>query len=100
MQRSKRQQLTIVAEKAIENLLVNDLKRLGARGHTRWYVAGEGTHGSRQDDWEQSRNVCIQVICDPAIGEAVLEHLYRKYYQNYAIIATVTEVEVLRAEKF
>jgi nitrogen regulatory protein P-II 2 len=96
----KRTLLTIVTEGVIERAVVEDLKRLGAHGYTVVEARGEGARGVRAADWEHSSNVRIETICERGVAETILEHLTRVYYANYAMIAYLSEVEVVRGEKF
>ncbi|GMU45163.1 hypothetical protein [Thermomonas sp.] len=95
-----RKLLTIVTEAAIETVLLQDLERLGAHGYTLTEARGKGGRGVRKSDWDASSNVRIEVVCDAATAEAIAAHLQAKYYDDYAMILFVTDVAVLRPEKF
>lgn len=92
--------LTIVAESAIETLLLRDLERLGAQGYTLTDARGKGSRGMRNADWDASSNVRIEVVCDAATAAAIAAHLQAKYYDDYGVILFMTDVAVLRPEKF
>jgi hypothetical protein len=96
----KRTLLTIVTEGVLERTIVQDIKRLGAHGYTVVEARGEGARGVRAADWEHSSNVRIETICERSVADAILAHLSEKYYANYAMIAYLAEVEVLREDKF
>ncbi len=96
----RRKKLTIVTEAALETTLVEDIERLGAKGHTVFEVGGKGAHGARKGDWDQNRNIQIDVICDDKVAERITEHCAANYYQHYAMIIYLSDVEVLRPEKF
>jgi hypothetical protein len=96
----KRTLVTIVTEAVLERQLVGDLKRLGAHGYTVTEARGEGQRGVRAADWEYSKNIRIETICEAGAAQAIMEHLSRTYYANYAMIAFTHEVEVMRPEKF
>lgn len=95
-----RKLLTIVTEAAIEDVLLRDLERLGAHGYTVSEARGKGSRGVRNADWDASRNVRIEVVCDTATAEAIAAHLQARYYDNYGMILFVSDITVLRAEKF
>jgi nitrogen regulatory protein PII len=97
---TQRKLLTIVTETAIEGLLVKDLERLGAHGYTVTDARGKGSRGARSSEWDASSNIRIEVVCDAATAEAIAEHLQARYYDNYAMILFMTDVVVLRPEKF
>lgn len=96
----KRTLLTIVTEAVLERQLTEDLKRLGAHGYTVVEARGEGSRGARAAEWEYSKNIRVETVCEQRVAEAIMAHLSRTYYADYAMIAFTTEVEVLRPEKF
>jgi hypothetical protein len=100
MQTEKRTLLTVFTEASIEHVLVKDMDRLGIRGYTISDARGKGSRGVRNADWEESRNIRIEIICARPQAEALLAHLQAGYYANYAMVACVSEVEVLRPGKF
>jgi len=95
-----RKLVTIVTEALIETPLTRDLERLGARGYTITKARGKGHRGVRSAAWEASRNIRVEVVCDEATAMAIAEHLQEHYYDNYAMILTVSDVQVLRRQKF
>ena len=42
----------------------------------------------------------IEVIATPELAEKILEHVAKHYFDNYAMIAFIHDVEVLRGDKF
>jgi hypothetical protein len=92
--------VTIVTEAVLERQLAEDLKRLGAHGYTIVEARGEGSRGIRAAEWEYSRNIRVETICEQHVAEAIMKHLVATYYANYAMIAYTSEVEVMRPEKF
>jgi nitrogen regulatory protein PII len=100
MQTSIRKLVTIIMEARVETLITRDLTRLGAHGYTVTEARGMGARGVRAANWEADRNIRIEVLCKEEIGRAVLDHLYAEYFENYAMVAFLQDVEVLRPEKF
>lgn len=96
----KRTLLTIITEAIIEQTLLNDLERAGMRGYTVTDARGRGSRGIRDATWDEAANIRIEVICPRAQAEDLLAHLESHYYANYAMVAFLSEVEVLRPEKF
>jgi nitrogen regulatory protein PII len=92
--------VTIVTEAVLERQLGEDLKRLGVHGFTVVDARGEGSRGIRGADWEYSRNIRVETICERQVADSIMKHLSATYYANYAMIAYVSEVEVMRPEKF
>lgn len=100
MNGEKRTLLTIITESVIEHILVKEIERLGARGYTVTDARGKGHWGVRSADWSTTSNVRIEVICDQRTAKIIVDHLQAHYYENYAMVLYVSEVSVLRPEKF
>lgn len=100
MQGTKRKLVTVVAEAAIEKLLAKDLADLGLRGYTILDARGVGARGVRPQDWEQSGNVCFQIVCGEADAQALLARVRDTYWTDWAVVCWVSDVEVFRPEKF
>ena len=92
--------LTIITESSLEKRLVADLKRLGAPGYTVCDAHGEGHRGVRNSGWQASGNIRVEVICDEATVATIAEQIRDRYYSDYAMILYLSEVRVLRPEKF
>jgi nitrogen regulatory protein PII len=95
-----RKLMTIVTEASLEQLLVDDLERLGAHGFTVTDARGKGTRGVRSSAWAPSANIRIEVVCDETTANAIALHLRERYYAHYAMILFIADVSVLRPEKF
>lgn len=100
MIRHMRKLLTVITESALESSLISDIEKLGARGYTITDARGKGGRGARNASWEASGNIRMEIICDDKKADAIANHLRERYYDNYAMILTLTDVEVLRPEKF
>lgn len=100
MSHSMRKLLTVVTEAALENVLVKDFETLGVRGYTIIDARGKGSRGTRDATWGESSNIHVEIVCDEATAAAIADHLQNRYYQDYAMILFVSEVAVLRPEKF
>ncbi len=92
--------LTVVTEAALEKPLQRDLKQLEARGYTISSASGRGSRGARNADWEASGNIRVEVVGSEAKVRRIAEHLQQRYYENYAMIIWLSDVEVLRPGKF
>lgn len=100
MQPSPRKLVTIVTEATIEKELLAALDALGATGYTVTDARGRGHRGVRASGWEFGANVRIEVVCDARTANAIADHLREHYYPHYAMILFLSDVEVLRPEKF
>jgi len=54
----------------------------------------------RDAAWRESSNIRIEVICPRPQAESVLDHIQKRYYADYAMVAFLAEVEILRPHKF
>ncbi len=95
-----RKLVTIVTEAALEQALVGEIQSLGATGYTITDARGKGGRGVRNATWTPSANIRIEVVCQEAIADAIAAMLRSRYYDNYAMILFISDVAVLRPEKF
>lgn len=86
--------VTIVTEASIEKLLINELNNLGVSGYTITDARGRGGHGTREADWKTSSNIRIEIICNSDLADKILKMVYKCYYNNYAIITFLSDVNV------
>jgi hypothetical protein len=91
--------VTIVAEAVLEPRLIEQIKQFGAKGYSISEVRGEGSRGVRASDWE-GRNIRIETLVGPPVAERILDHLVAHYFEHYAVIAWVSDVAVVRGEKY
>lgn len=96
----KRTLLCVITEAVLEQTLLRDLDRLGVRGYTVSDARGRGSRGIRDAAWDEAANIRIEVICARALAESTLEHIQARYYANYAMVAFLQEVEIIRPQKF
>lgn len=100
MELVKKQLVTIICEAQIENNLVEDFDKLEVGGYTICEATGDGSRGVRAGNWEQDRNIRIEIVCSTEEADKIMKHLYAEYYENYAIISYQTDVRVIRDDKF
>ncbi len=91
--------VTIIADEVIEKRLIADVKKLGAKGYTIAKAHGEGAKGERMSEWE-GENVRLETLVSESVAEKIMAHLAEHYFPNYTIIAYLSDVAVLRGEKF
>lgn len=54
----------------------------------------------RNAGWDRTINLRIEVVCDSTAASAIASELRMHYYDHFATIPFMADVEVLRAEKF
>ena len=91
--------VTIVTEGLLKEQIINLLKRHETTGFTISKVQGEGSKGVKASDWE-GPNLKIASIVDPKVANQILDEVGEKYFDDYSVIAWLTDVSVLRGSKF
>jgi hypothetical protein len=92
--------LVIVAEAALEKLLVRDARERGARSWSVAEVHGASVEGEREGAWEADRTIELKLICDPAVADAIAEHVIASYGANYSVALYFSPVQVLRPQRY
>ena len=95
-----RKLLTIICEASLEQAIVDDLVALDVHGYTISDVRGCGAHGRRDANWPHSANIRFEVLCAEKTALKILDHLQETYYANYGMVTFLSDVLVLRPEKF
>ncbi len=91
--------LTIVTEGLLKEPMIAVLKSHGATGYTITRADGEGSRGMRTRDWE-GPNLKFECVLSEEAANAALDEVGERFFENYSVIGWVTQVSVLRAEKF
>jgi len=92
--------LTIVTEAALESDLVALFRAHKLRGWTIVEARGKGDHGVVQGTFDASANIQIEIIVETPIAEDLADKILQQFGQNYALIQWLSEVRVIRADKF
>jgi len=100
MEKHQRKLLVVITEAAIERLVIQDARRLGALGYTASAVRGGGLQGEREGAWEADRSVELKFVCAVDIADRIAAHLLAHFAPNYAMTIWLADVQVFRAEKF
>ncbi len=91
--------VTIIGDETVRYRIVKEIQEMGCSGYTDYLVHGKGDRGVRPRHAEPA-NAKIEVITTPEVAERILNHIEAHYFNNYAMIAFLDDVEVLRGEKF
>ena len=100
MQTHSRKLLVVICEAALEKLLAEDARRLGAAGYTVTDVRGSGRGGTRDGSWEADRSIEMKVICEAGVAERLAAHVLATYGPHYSVTLYFADVSVVRPEKF
>ncbi|OYV07363.1 MAG: transcriptional regulator [Verrucomicrobiales bacterium VVV1] len=97
--RAPLRKVTIIAERVLRDDLITLIKERGASGWTLTMVEGEGSRGIRASEWE-GRNVQIDTLVPSEVAETIMDEVGRRYFKDWSVIVYVTDVEVLRKDKY
>lgn len=97
---SVRKLITVICESCLEEPITSAAKEIGARGYTVSDARGSGAHGLRDGSWPENANIRIEILCDESTATRILDLLVDTYYPHYTLVTFVTDVGVLRPEKF
>ncbi|RBP51657.1 P-II family nitrogen regulator [Arenicella xantha] len=92
--------VTVFTEAAIESSLVHELDGIGVPGYTITNARGKGSGGVRSGAWEANANIRVEILCAEALAELLISRLQERYYEHYSMVMYMSDVDVLRPEKF
>lgn len=92
--------ITIITESVLEHTLEADIERLGGRGYTITDARGKGHRGTRDAGWSGDSNICIEVVGKAEIIDSIAGYLSETYYEDYAMMIYLSDVQILRKKKF
>lgn len=91
--------VTIVTEAELESRIARDILAAGAKGFTSSMARGEGAHHRHASDIEGG-NVRIETVVAEPVADAIMAMLADRYFPNYATVAWLSSVRVVRADEF
>ncbi len=91
--------LTVVSESLLRDQLLDLMREAGATGFTVTTADGEGSRTNRLTEWE-GPNVRIESILGAELADQILGEIAERYFEDYGVIAWLTEITVWRAKKF
>lgn len=92
--------LTITCEILAQTNVIDILQKHGVSGYTFYEVGGNGSKGIRGQGFQSEKNIKIEVILQEKKLSDVLEKIARTLFSDYTIITYVSDVGVVRIEKF
>ena len=92
--------LTITCEILAQENIIEILKKHAITGYTTYEVDGNGERGLRGQGFKNEKNVKVEVIVREEKLSDVVEEISRILFANFAIVLYVSDVGVLRPEKF
>ena len=92
--------LTITCEILAQKNVIDILKNHEITGYTSYEVDGNGEKGLRGQGIKAEKNVKVEVIMREEKLSDVIEDISRILFPDFAIILYVSDVGVVRTEKF
>ena len=89
----------MVCEAALESRLIRDCTTLGAKGYTITDAHGAGPRNQRNGDLEGG-NIKIEIITDELTVQKMVEKLELEYFPHYAVSCWVSDVSILREDRY
>ncbi|MFB5598398.1 MAG: P-II family nitrogen regulator [Nitrosopumilus sp.] len=92
--------LTITCEILAQKNIIEILNKHEITGYTTYEVEGNGARGIRGQGFKNEKNVKVEVIMHEEKLQDVVEEISRTLFANFAIVLYVSDIGVLRSEKF
>jgi len=92
--------LTITCEILAQKNIIEILKKHEITGYTSYEVDGNGARGLRGQGLQTEKNVKVEVITREEKLSDVIEEISRTLFANFAIVLYVSDIGVVRTEKF
>jgi hypothetical protein len=99
LETAKLKLVTIIASSELQERLIDDLRKLGARGYTVSQASGGGLHGPRQRGIWDTGNVRIETLVPADIAARVLDRVVRAY-EGLSLVALMHDVEAVPRAHF
>lgn len=91
--------LTVIFENVLRDEIETVFVKGGASGFSVTRVDGKGSRGVRASEFE-GPNLKIEAIVSAELSDSILKVIEQSYFEDYAVIAWETQVNVLRGSKF
>ena len=92
--------LTVTCEILAQKNILEILNKHDITGYTLYEVGGSGSKGVRGHGFKNEKNIKIEIISTEARLKDVMEEITRLLFSDFAIIVYLSDVQVLRPEKF
>lgn len=92
--------LTITCEILAQREVIEILEKNKITGYTTYEVSGNGARGLRGQGFKNEKNIKIEIVMREEKLQDIVEEISRTMFSNFAIILYVSDVSVVRTEKF
>ncbi len=92
--------LTVTCEILAQKDIIEILKKHDITGYTTYEVEGNGARGLRGQGLKNEKNVKVEVIMREDKLSDVIEEISRTMFANFGIVLYVSDIGIVRTEKF
>jgi len=93
--------VTVVGETVIMKDIAEEGMKLGATGFTLSEVIGEGARSARNvATTTGAKTMKLEFVVPGEVATAILTHVSHEYFEHYAIIAWLSDVQVVRGQQY
>jgi nitrogen regulatory protein P-II 2 len=93
--------VTVVGETVIMDDIAKEGLELGATGYTLTEVIGQGSRSTRNVIVTgSSKTMKVEFVVPMDVAEKILKHVSHNYFEHYACIAWLCDVQVVRGEAY
>ena len=92
--------VVVIADTALERILLSEFLKLGAKGYNCAYCFGKGRHETIEDPYTGRSRVRIEVLTTHSVAATILEYVHRKQFGSYPAAAYHDTVEVDARDNF
>jgi nitrogen regulatory protein P-II 2 len=93
--------VTVVGETVIMEDIAQEGVQLGATGYTLSEVVGQGSRGARNVIVTgASKTMKLEFVVSMDVAEKILMHVSHNYFEHYACIAWLSDVQVVRGLQY
>jgi hypothetical protein len=92
--------VVVIADTALEKILLSEFLKLGAKGYNCSYCFGKGRHETLEDPYTGRSRVRIEVLTRSNVAMAILDYVHRKQFGSYPVAAFLDTVQVDARDNF
>lgn len=93
--------VTVVGESVIMDDIAEEGMKLGATGYTMTEVNGHGSRSARNvASTTGARTMKVEFVVPADVGVSILTHISHQYFDDYAVIAWLADVQVVRGQQY
>ena len=93
--------VTVVGETVIMDDIAEQGIKLGATGYTLTEVVGHGSRSARNVVVTgDAKTTKVEFVVPMHVAEKILTHVSHEYFEHYACIAWLSDVQVVRGQQY